>query len=234
MTPELLNKLKHLANIAAHLPHDVTLEDEDAAMKALHGELAADTVLQMIALAERALLAAAPAPIQKEPSLAPDYSAMSREALERHAARMAQQLANDKARQFYDKYATGPMMTPSCLCCGKLPDKVAIKHAELPGIVVCEECRNAAGSQVQAAGDVPWRVAEFWSSANPGKKCLMLAKDEQELSEWGKRSDFIRWCSPDPKATQKPNADCSGEPALSATDMERELFGDGEAGAGEG
>lgn len=67
MTPELLNKLKHLANIAAHLPSDVTLEDEDAAMKALHGELAADTVLQMIALAEGALLAAAPAPIQKEP-----------------------------------------------------------------------------------------------------------------------------------------------------------------------
>lgn len=69
MTPELLNKLKHLANIAAHLPHDVTLEDEDAAMKALHGELAADTVLQMIALAERALLAAAPAPIQQESTL---------------------------------------------------------------------------------------------------------------------------------------------------------------------
>lgn len=53
MTPELLNKLKHLANIAAHLPADVTLEDEDAALKALHGELAADTVLELIALVER-------------------------------------------------------------------------------------------------------------------------------------------------------------------------------------
>ena len=30
----------------------MTLEDEDAALKALHGELAADTVLELIALAE--------------------------------------------------------------------------------------------------------------------------------------------------------------------------------------
>lgn len=37
-----------------------------------------------------------------------------------------------------------------------------------------------------------WRVAEFWSSSNPGKKVLVLAED-QEIIEWSKRSDFIRW-----------------------------------------
>lgn len=53
MNKETLNKIKYLAGMAAHLPADVTLEDEDAALKALHGELAADTVLELIALAER-------------------------------------------------------------------------------------------------------------------------------------------------------------------------------------
>ena len=41
-----------------------------------------------------------------------------------------------------------------------------------------------------------WRVAEFWSSANPGRKVLMLAKDESDLTSWADRSDFVRWVSP--------------------------------------
>lgn len=54
MNKETFNKIKYLAGMAAHLPADVTLEDEDAALRALHGQLAADTVLELIALAERA------------------------------------------------------------------------------------------------------------------------------------------------------------------------------------
>lgn len=81
---------------------------------------------------------------------APDYSEMSREALERHAARMAQALADDRPRKFWERYALGPLMAPSCLCCGKLPDKVAIQHIELPCIVICEKCRNAATLQPPA------------------------------------------------------------------------------------
>lgn len=84
----------------------------------------------------------------------PDYSDMSREALERHAARMAQALADDRPRKFYDKYATGPMLAPSCLYCGKLPNKVAIRHLELPGIVVCEACvAPPAASELPALTD---------------------------------------------------------------------------------
>lgn len=49
MNAELINKIKWLAQVAANLPTDVTLEDEDAAMRALHSELAADTVLKLIA-----------------------------------------------------------------------------------------------------------------------------------------------------------------------------------------
>lgn len=163
MTPELLNKLKHLANIAAHLPSDVTLEDEDAAMKALHGELAADTVLQMIALAERALLAAAPAPIQQEPE------------------------ATHKRQVFMDEIdaaAAGsewiqPFFTPNFSLCFSVDEGARAPRAKwcmlfdsldrvVAGYILTRDAKNwteltkvgpratppaLAGSQVQAAGD---------------------------------------------------------------------------------
>lgn len=49
---------------------------------------------------------------------------------------------------FHLKHALGPMLAPSCLCCGQqthpLTRPVAIKHGELPGIVICATCRDAA------------------------------------------------------------------------------------------
>lgn len=47
---------------------------------------------------------------------------------------------------FYTKHALGPLAAPSCLVCGKSTRgvKVAIKHMELPAIVVCAPCRDAA------------------------------------------------------------------------------------------
>lgn len=101
-----------------------------------------------------ALVAALSAP-PKPQAPAPDYSDMSREALERHATRMAQALHDDKARAFYDKHALGPMMVPSCLVCGQLPEVVAIQHMELPGVVVCEKCRTAAKPQAPAVAEAP-------------------------------------------------------------------------------
>jgi hypothetical protein len=100
--------------------------------------------------AHEALTAAQAVP-QTEP--APDYSDMSREALERHARRMAQALADDKARAFYRKHALGPLAAPSCLCCGQLPEKVAIQHMELPEVVLCEKCRNATWAAPQTEKD---------------------------------------------------------------------------------
>ncbi|WP_395406239.1 hypothetical protein ACHMW6_06085 [Pseudoduganella sp. UC29_106] len=101
----------------------------------------------------------------------PDYSEMSRDALERHAARMAQALASDTERKFYNKHATGPMLPPSCFCCGKLPNRIAIRHMELPGIVVCEDCRSAALSPAphpsQVAQDKP-KIVPDWEPCNEG------------------------------------------------------------------
>jgi hypothetical protein len=51
--------------------------------------------------------------------------------------------------EFFSKHALGPKMRPSCLVCGKTPIEwpPAIQHVELPGIVVCRGCRDAAMSQ---------------------------------------------------------------------------------------
>ena len=50
----------------------------------------------------------------------------------------------DTYRRFFERYALGPMRKPSCLVCGQLPEEVAITHGDLPGIVVCKKCRDAA------------------------------------------------------------------------------------------
>jgi len=104
-----------------------------------------DAVFGSDALRAKALAATPSQPeAQKAVAPSPDYSEMSREQLERHATRMAQMLNDSRAIKFHERHAFGPMMAPSCLCCGKLPDKVAIKHLELPGIVICESCRDKA------------------------------------------------------------------------------------------
>jgi hypothetical protein len=66
-----------------------------------------------------------------------------REGVPRDAARL-----HDYPRllAFFDKYALGPKSKPSCLVCGRddYDAPPAIQHLELPGIVVCLKCRDAA------------------------------------------------------------------------------------------
>lgn len=73
-----------------------------------------------------------------------DYSDMSREQLEAHTSRIAQLLADDRAHQFWTRYALGPLSAPSCICCGQLPAEVAVQHLEIPGVVVCKACKDSA------------------------------------------------------------------------------------------
>jgi hypothetical protein len=91
----------------------------------------------------RALLAAA-SPIPTEEPTDRGYSEMSRESLERHAMRMAEALSDDAPRKFFERHAMGPKRAPSCLCCGEVPEQIAVQHMELPGIVVCAKCRFPA------------------------------------------------------------------------------------------
>lgn len=47
--------------------------------------------------------------------------------------------------EFFAKYALGPMTAPSCLCCGRTTkvEDYAVRHAELPGIIICRACKSA-------------------------------------------------------------------------------------------
>lgn len=97
----------------------------------------------------------------------PDYSDMSKEALERLAARMAQLLDDDRAIEFHRRHAMGSKAMPSCLCCGKLPEEIAIRHMELPNILICKVCRDAAlAPPEERQASVP--VADmFWWADDP-------------------------------------------------------------------
>lgn len=49
-------------------------------------------------------------------------------------------------KEFFSQHALGPLARPSCLVCGQVPKQwpPAIQHLELPGIIVCFQCRDAA------------------------------------------------------------------------------------------
>jgi hypothetical protein len=51
-------------------------------------------------------------------------------------------------QQFHTKHALGALAAPSCLCCGQqthpITRPIAVQHMELPAIVVCKQCKDAA------------------------------------------------------------------------------------------
>jgi hypothetical protein len=110
------------------------------------------------------------------------YSEMTREQLERHAARMAQALKDDKPLTFWQRYARQPMMAPSCLVCGQLPEKVAITHGDLPGIVVCEKCVNGGRAERASPQAVPY---------NRAREMAEEVMNELHLSEHGWNEDDV-------------------------------------------
>jgi hypothetical protein len=68
-----------------------------------------------------------------------------------------------------------------------------------PGECVYQITRDEVLAYSRALAAVPgkgepvaYRVAEFWSSANPKNKVRMLAEGD-DIEQWAKRSDFIRW-----------------------------------------
>jgi hypothetical protein len=52
-------------------------------------------------------------------------------------------------QQFHTKYALGPLAAPSCLCCGKSTQgiEIGVQHMELPGVVICKPCKDAASQE---------------------------------------------------------------------------------------
>lgn len=118
-----------------------------------------------------------------------DHSEMSREALEQHATRMAQMVADDKPRQFYDRYALGPASTPSCICCGRIPGAIAVRHSEIPGIVVCQKCHDAATKPAE-------KVTISETVASDYSETVSVPSDD-ELLEWAGQEQFFLFCDED-------------------------------------
>ncbi len=69
---------------------------------------------------------------------------------------------------FHTKHALGPMLAPSCLSCGQQTNEatrpVSVRHMELPGIVVCKVCHDAARAEqaepVAALPNIPGLAAD--------------------------------------------------------------------------
>lgn len=85
---------------------------------------------------------------------------------------------------------------------------IAPQWKPLPDLcgVISQIDNMAAGMTVKAAPaghaePVAWRVAEFWSSAEPTNTVRMLAEGDK-LKRWPLRKDFIRWVSAAPVAAE--------------------------------
>lgn len=68
-------------------------------------------------------------------------------------------------KAFWDKYALGSKMLPSCLKCGhaKPREEWSITHAELPDIYICKACVGTPSStQRIESAHTPEALAEFW------------------------------------------------------------------------
>lgn len=53
--------------------------------------------------------------------------------------------------------------------------------------------RDELRPKAQIDVGTPWRVGEYWSSANPDKKVLVLSTGSQEIQRHAADSSFIRW-----------------------------------------
>jgi hypothetical protein len=85
--------------------------------------------------------------------------------------------ADQKLKEFFSKHALGPLARPSCIVCGDVPKDwpPAIQHMELPGIVVCFPCRDAA--QATSRHEHKWTP---WWNDNSGTKYRYCSCGDQE------------------------------------------------------
>ena len=84
----------------------------------------------------------------------------------------------------------------------------AKRYYELRGFEEAATLSPLCGAQHAESGaaDDEWRVGEFWSSANPGQKTLMLSRAAQ-IERDGEHKDFIRWvATPSALAAQQAAA----------------------------
>jgi hypothetical protein len=85
--------------------------------------------------------------------------------------------------KFFAKYALGPMTAPSCLCCGRTTkvEDYAVRHAELPGIIICRACKSATET-----------------SATPTATASQASREEQMVTlRFDESGKPTVWCDPE-------------------------------------
>lgn len=119
--------------------------------------------------------------------------------------------ALDKLVQVISKLPVSPNSELAQTCEKARSVLTAIQLEEDARLIRDFDVNVVAAPAVQVPGDLlPWAIAEFWSSASPGKKVRMLAEGEVEITAWGQRKDFIRWiaCSQQPVAAPEDAREC--------------------------
>ncbi len=107
--------------------------------------------------------------------------------LERELAAKDELLAT--MRPFFNTHALGPLARPSCLCCGRNDyESVAVQHAELPGVVICDKCKQAT-TQLAAKAEECERLKELGGAAVEQLTDL-IAQIENFAAEQGE-ADFF-------------------------------------------
>lgn len=115
-------------------------------------------------------------------------------------------------RDFHNKYGLPQLMRPSCLVCGKPPTDwpPAIQHAELPGIIVCSVCRDAAR---RASETTVGRHAQI---ANRVRKIIGLVCNHE-----GFEDGYIReWLEDAAKRLEATSSETTGDPSADVNSVE--------------
>jgi hypothetical protein len=90
--------------------------------------------------------------------------------------------AYPKLSEFFSKYAIGPKLPPSCFVCGQIVIEPAVTHAELPGIICCKRCKDAADRAAQPP--VPeWLPIE--TAPKDGRSFLAVRSGSPFICRWG-------------------------------------------------
>ena len=98
---------------------------------------------------------------------------------------------------FWNKHAMPPMLCPSCLVCGQTtpPERAAITHMELPGIVVCFTCRDRATKSPEPVAPVTRDRPRFGSgdpalSPEPREKSYTVSELLKLFEQWQTEETF--------------------------------------------
>lgn len=99
----------------------------------------------------------------------------------------AQRKADERMRhdypilqRFHSKHALGALAAPSCLCCGQQTGParpIAVQHMELPAIVICKPCKDAAAgvAAVPAGDSMLERAVRGMNAVDEGHDPLCMA-----------------------------------------------------------